>query len=164
MQRHLPVRGKIFLKMLYVFLTTSTKETWEMAHPVHPNPLMDGEVMSILCINSDWMHCAHLGTYQEYLGSILYILFYDLLPDDAATNCRIINSQLKAYWRVHPEQGHFQNITLSMVRSSTGYPTLKGRAAEVKKTVRALRAVWDLHRARDPASDEFLLHAQIDLL
>ena len=120
--------------------------------------------MSILCINSDWMHCAHLGAYQEYLGSILYILFYDLLPDDAAANCRTINSQLKAYWRVHPEQGHFQNITLSMVRSSTGYPTLKGRAAEVKNTVRALRAVWDLHRARDPASPDLILHAQIDLL
>ena len=120
--------------------------------------------MSIICINSDWMHCAHLGVFQEYLGSILYMLFYDLLPGDPTANCKTINSQLKAYWRVHPDPGHFQNINLNMVRSSTGYPTLKGRAAEVKKTARALKAVWDLHRARDPASPDFILHAQIDLL
>ena len=135
-----------------------------MAHPLHPNPLMDGEVMLILCINSDWMHCAHLGAFQEYLGSILYMLFYDLLPSDDTAYFEAINNQLKAHWRVHPDQGHFQNIRLNMIRSATGYPTLKGRAAEMKKTVPALQAVWGLHRARDRDSPDFILHAQINLL
>ena len=58
----------------------------------------------------------------------------------------------------------FQDIKLSMLRSSTAYPTLKGRAAEIKHLVRALRDVWSIHREENRASDEYVLHAQIALL
>ena len=38
----------------------------------------------------------------------------------------------------------FQDIKLSMLRSSTGYPTLKGRAAEIKHLVRAFGDDWSI--------------------
>ena len=146
------------------FSTTWTQAEWEVAHPNHPNPLMDGEVMSIHVINSDWMHCAHLGVWQEYLGSILHLLFYDMLPGTPDENCRCIHSELKAYWAVNPNPGHYQNLRLNMIRSATGYPCLKGRAAEIKKMAPALLELWGMHRTTDHTSPDFVLHSQINLL
>ena len=58
----------------------------------------------------------------------------------------------------------FQDIKLSMLRSSTAYPTLTGRAAEIKHLVRALRDVWGIDEEQNRASDEYVLRAQIALL
>ena len=111
------------------------------------------------------MHTNHLGNYQQMLGSTLHFLVHNVMPGgDASENLRTVVGQCKAFWRRDPTPNKFQNIQLSMLRSSTGYPTLKGRASEIKHLVRALRDVWSIHREQNRDSDEYVLHAQIALL
>ena len=147
------------------FLTCWTAESWNLQFAPHPCHLFELEGFTIYNLLSDLMHTNHLGDYQQMLGSTLHFLVHHVMPGGAASeNMRTVVGQCKAFWRLNPTPNRFQDIKLSMLRSSTAYPTLKGRAAEIKHLVRALRDVWSIHREDNRASDEYVLHAQIALL
>ena len=116
--------------------------------------------VSIYSITFDLMHCKHLGIDQYFLGSVLWILVYLMLPNDKADNLARIMARAKLYWHAHFVKGHFQNMKLSMFcnkeNPKSDFPRLKGRAAEVKSLIPALLSICTLNS--DPTDNAHCAH------
>lgn len=48
--------------------------------PDQRQPLLTLPGVTILSMAVDWMHCKYLGTDQYFLGSVLFLMVYHLLP------------------------------------------------------------------------------------
>lgn len=137
--------------------------SWRAANPHPACGLFLSPLISIACINPDWMHTMHLGVYTYAFASVLWLLAYELLEEDPARNMVTIMRELRAYWKTHATLGHFQGITLSMFSVENDperkQPQLKGTSGEIKRLSKALLHVFKAHKRRG-----FATHAEIGLM
>ena len=108
----------------------------------------------------------HIGILQYVYASILTSLCYYELPDSPQQNLKTVMQFFREFWKRNPTPAHFRYIRLSMfaVDPDSGFPKLKGRAAEVKHLSKALLACWDHFRVKDVEDEKFIPHMQISLL
>ena len=92
-----------------------THTAWSAAH-AHRNALLKLEFVTVHCLYVDLMHAKYLGTDMYFLGSVLWLLCYDILPGISTTNTLRIAVFSHAYCRVsHTTQYtilHLQMLTL----------------------------------------------------
>jgi hypothetical protein len=106
------------------------------------------EYLSILNVEADELHVLHLGVSQYFLGSILYLLTFKLMPGSAAINLETLWSALLAEYTKFPGYTQFTSLVLSsfidVKKVNTSYPRLKGRGSEVKNVVGPMLAVFKM--------------------
>ena len=123
-----------------------TAESWR-AQAEHKHVLFEKlEYLSILNIEADELHVLHLGISQYFLGSILYLLTFKLMPGTAAENLIQIWDGLLSEYTKYPGYTQYSSLALSsfidVKKSKTSYPRLKGRGSEVKNRVGPMLAVF----------------------
>jgi len=113
--------------------------------------------LSILNVEADELHILYLGVAQYFLGSILYILTFDVFADlDEEDAFEKVWEALLEEYRSQRTPVQFTSMAPSSFIPSTGregkYPKLKGRGAEVKGLALPLLAVWSKFK-RDTVHD-----------
>ena len=109
-------------------------------------PLMQLPGMTLGRLSPDWMHLKHLGLDQRLLGSVLYLLVYQLGDGRPEDIMREVFAGIQAYYREHGVTSRFGKIKVSMFvnteRPHADYPKLKGKANEIRHLTPALLEVW----------------------
>ena len=110
-------------------------------------PLMQVPGMNLQKLSPDWMHVKHLGIDQRVLGSVLYLMVFQLGMAGPVETMGQIFANIQAYYREHGVSTRFGNIKISMFVNPTSphadYPKLKGKANEIRHLIPALLAVWE---------------------
>lgn len=87
------------------------------------------------CLEPDELHVLHLGVSQYTLGSVLFVLVYEVLTGRDAEKMSIVWNGICEYYRVAKSECQFTNLTLwsfcDPTRPHAKYPALKGSGAEV---------------------------------
>ena len=102
---------------------------------------------SILTVAVDWMHIAHLGVYKYIYGSVMYVLCFFISPNPPMRNLEVVGGAIRRYQRLHLTGTKFRHVKrLTMFVRKSGYPCLRGKAAEVKHLGPALEHVFNLYK------------------
>ena len=101
-------------------------------------------------VEPDEMHVVHIGTSQYALGSVLFLLVFEILPGRPLQSMEALWLEICAEYRASGTTAQFSSLGLSSfcdTESPHGsYPRLKGRAAEIKWLVPVLQVIWRRHR------------------
>lgn len=117
-----------------------TKASWLAAHPEHI-ALFDLPFISILNnVFGDWMRVKYLGVGQYFLGSILWLLVFNILPWSPQKNLETVWGCVLEGYRLHntPHNERYGCISINVFKN-TGQPRLKGRAARIKHLIPNMR-------------------------
>jgi hypothetical protein len=112
--------------------------------------------LSHLNVTPDELHIYHLGVSQYILGSLLWLLVYRILPGDPAANLDKVWNRIVEYFKEHKPPCQFSNLTLTSFTDPKTpkkvYPKLKGKGAEIKSFLCAMKGVW--HHCARPSNRE----------
>jgi hypothetical protein len=122
-----------------------TRSEWRSLRE-HQHPLFAADYMGCHNIEVDELHVMHLGTSQYMLGSILWLLCYEILPGRPEENmCTVWAAVCESYKDLKTDC-QFTSLALSSFcdpkKPSDSYPKLKGKGAEVKCMVEPLLQVY----------------------
>eukprot|EP00438_Fugacium_kawagutii_P010151 Skav200440 [mRNA] locus=scaffold559:16017:17858:- [translate_table: standard] len=100
--------------------------------------------MSCWSIALDLMHNLYLGWLQHFFGSTFYLLTHECMDGSPLENLRRIDAIIKTIQRNDQTRGKYRQrlSKLSMFMKRSGFPKLKGRAAEIRGIDFALLGVW----------------------
>ena len=117
--------------------------------------------MSALSVAMDLMHNLFLGWLQYVYGSVLYLLTHECLDQDPLTNLKTVWVFLKDTQRnLATKYKYTQRLDkLSMFTRASGFPKLKGRAADIMGLDHAIHLCWNQFMSHDIAQ-----HVQISAL
>jgi hypothetical protein len=107
----------------------------------------------------DSMHAADLGTFQDAMGSLLWIecTHKDFYPNKKAGLARL-NADLNMFYAAHQDRG-FSKITPltegQLFGKDPGYPYLKAKAAQTRQLSGFCLTLARLHRAGGPNRPAF---------
>ena len=129
-----------------------TKEQW-IASVWNVHELFKLPGVTIFTFFPDLMHCKHMGCDAYFLGSVLWMLCYEILQvGGASANCAYVFGHVKDYYSAHNTPTQYTNLSPSMFTTESEptarMPKLKGRAAEVRYLNHPLLLVWRLHMDR----------------
>ena len=94
----------------------------------------------------DFMHCKYLGCDQLMYGSCLALLVKYVMPGSAIGNLQVLWAEIKQWYKDHPQPVQFRYLTkLSMFIRQTGFPKLRGKAAEIRYFAGPMLHVWSNH-------------------
>ena len=102
--------------------------------------------LSNLNVEPDELHVIHLGTSMWFLGSVLWILVFQILPGSTSARADELWRRIsRAYSALQPST-QYTNVSVKSFcdesKPSGHYPKLKGKGAEVKGLVEPLGLVW----------------------
>ena len=140
--------------------TMLTTGTWR-EHWASTCALFDFPGMSALSVAMDLMHNLFLGWLQYVYGSVLYLLTHECLDQDPLTNLKTVWVFLKDTQRnLATKYKYTQRLDkLSMFTRASGFPKLKGRAADIMGLDHAIHLCWNQFMSHDIAQ-----HVQISAL
>ena len=102
----------------------------------------------MLDIEPDELHAMHLGTSQYMAGSILLLLYYELLTSGGESSMEHVWAIVVEHYRNYSTPTQDGNLALSSFVTASQYPKLQGKEAEVKDLMLALwtygRSTWIL--------------------
>jgi hypothetical protein len=102
-------------------------------------------------VEPDELHVVHLGTSQCLLGSVLWLLVHRRLRGSPAENMAKVWGQVSRFYTEARIPTQYSTLHLSFFhdpKSPAGsYPRLKGKGAEVKGLVPALRFCWSNYKS-----------------
>jgi hypothetical protein len=109
--------------------------------------------VTIFTFFPDLMHCKHMGCDAYFLGSVLWMLCYEVLNGGTPTErCAYIEGIVKNYYAANKTPTQFTNLTVSMFTTeaepNARMPKLKGRAAEVRYLNHPMLEIWRMHMDR----------------
>ena len=114
-----------------------------MAADPFPHPFWQIPGVSGYSLNLDYMHVKHLGVDKYFLGSVLFLLAYRLLPKSPQENINDIYEFVEAFYKSGDVETRYTILKLTMFNTGPGgYPCLKGRAMEVRELMPAISALW----------------------
>ena len=107
-----------------------TARTWREAHPEPASPLMALPGVTALTVKADYLHCMYLGALQYFLGSVLQLLCFVVMPEDSAEkNLKGIIIRFRRFWDKNPGMPRYSHLKKSsFVSKKEKSPQLKGRA------------------------------------
>lgn len=129
--------------------------TWETLHVLHK--LFALGFLSHHNIEPDELHIIYLGIAQYFLGSILALLCYHILPQSPANNMGVVWECILRHYSFQQVSSQFGSLTLASIfgqHESWGdtYPNLKGgKGAELKWLLVTMVAVWRELVGADPS-------------
>ena len=120
-----------------------TDHAWRVQFPNH-HPIFDVPGVTVKMVMFDLLHVKHLGTDSYFFGSVLWLLCYELLPNDPANNLQYVFDRCLDYWDRESVSNHYNHIKLSMFVKENDFPRLKGRGAEIKAMAHPLVEIWEM--------------------
>jgi len=132
-------------------------EDWKAENPT-PHAIFSFEYLSNQNIEVDELHVMHLGTSQYLFGSVRFVLCFEILQGDPASNMRQVWQEISKAYTDFKSECQYTNLELSSFcdheRPLASYPKLKGKGAEAKDLAAPLLAVWKkLKRQRNKLDD-----------
>ena len=123
--------------------TWASNAAWRAATPSR-HVLFDLPGCGIYLYMPDVMHTLHLGLYQYYIGSVLELMVFLMMPNRPENNMAVVWEMIHAYYKAHNTKSRFSNLRISMFHPPPGkFPVLKGKAAEVRCVVPAIASVFE---------------------
>ena len=117
--------------------------------------------LSALNVEPDELHTMHLGTSAYFLGSILWILIYEILPDTPARNMITIWKEITDNYKQLRTACQFNNLVLSSFcrpdKHDKDFPKLKGKGAEIRDLMEPMLLVWQKHCRNRNSVDKSVL-------
>ena len=105
-------------------------ESWMVANPNLLHPLFTYIKLSLHHIDVDEVHVMHLGTATYMIGSILWVLCYEIMGGLPKDNVAEVWSLVRQEYRVNGTACQFTNLTLSSfcdpAQPRAHYPKMKG--------------------------------------
>ena len=132
-------------------------------HTQNPDPHYIFQIMylSALNVEPDELHTMHLGTSAYFLGSILWILIYEILPDTPARNMITIWKEITDNYKQLRTACQFNNLVLSSFcrpdKHDKDFPKLKGKGAEIRDLMEPMLLVWQKHCRNRNSVDKSVL-------
>ena len=122
-------------------------------HKMVNNPLFrDIPYLSVWNLEADELHVLHLGVFQSFLGCVLWLLCYLVLPGTAPHNMEIVWIELVNEYKKQGVESQFSKIELKSFTKPdkwrSEFPRLKGKGCEVKNLVAPMLAVWNKFKRR----------------
>ena len=136
--------------------TGNWKEHWNSSCALFDLPGMTG-----LCLAMDLMHNLFLGWLQYVYGSVMYLLTHECLDQAPLANLKTVWVFLKDTQKsLGTKYKYKQRLDkLSMFTRASGFPKLKGRAADIMGLAHALHLCWNQFMSHGIAQ-----HVQISAL
>eukprot|EP00969_Alexandrium_andersonii_P053481 2351965-Alexandrium_andersonii.AAC.1 len=79
------------------------------------HPIWDAPGAGLFAVSLDIMHCSHLGTLSELLGSLLWTFVYDdRLQGNATARLALVWARVRDLYREKKVDCRLVNLTLSM--------------------------------------------------
>ena len=105
--------------------------------------------ITVLTVYPDLMHAKYLGVDQYFLGSVLYMLCFELMPKSPKDNCKDLLLEIKRVYKRQKTPSRYTGMVLSMFcdgkKPPGKMPCLKGRAAEARYLGPAIAEVWKIY-------------------
>ena len=114
-------------------------------------------------IEPNELHSTHLGTSMYMLGSVLWLLVFQVLDGTPQANLDQVWGEDVDDYKDHNVGTRFSNLEVSIFHHNRTHPNLSGKGAEIKELVPAVHYVWKLHcnpALRQHALVDGMLHSQ----
>lgn len=102
--------------------------------------------VSNLSIEPDELHILHLGVSQYLIGSVLYSLVYEAMAGTPGDNMKLIWDLVTGHYSANAVETQYTSLSLTSFCNPSSpeskYPCLKGKGAEVKDLLPAIREIW----------------------
>ena len=107
--------------------------------------------MNGLMVGLDYMHNMFLGYLQYLYASIIVVLIEDLLPGEKLPNLKAVSAWIHSFQKSNHTKYKFRPklYKLSMVYKKTGYPRLRGRAADIYGLAPAMKSLWETYMLQE---------------
>ncbi len=123
--------------------TVWTLGTWLARFPDRPVLFKQVPGLSILSFIPDIMHTMHLGTYKYFLGSVLELLTHHVMDESPEKNLDRIWQMIQKAYRDNRISEKFDQLKVSMYKRAGQFPSLKGKAAEVRHLLKPMLVVCE---------------------
>ena len=124
-----------------------TAAQWRAVYPDVPHWLFKFSYLTNLNIEPDELHVLHLGTSMWFVGSLLWLIVFQLLPGTHLENVQDVWSRIVRAYSIFQPPTQYTNIRMSSFcnpcKPAAHYPKLKGKGAEVKGLIAPLAHVWE---------------------
>ena len=91
-----------------------------MAADPFPHPFWQIPGVSDYNLNLDYMHVKHLGVDKYFLGSVLFLLAYRLLPKSPQGNINGIYEFVEAFYKSGDVKTRYKILKLAMFNTGPG--------------------------------------------
>ena len=100
--------------------------------------------LSACTVALDWMHCKYLGSDQYMFGSVMWLLCFVVMPETPLQNLLACWIFISRFYKEQETEHRLKFLNkLSMFVRKSGFPKLRGKAAEIKGFGPALLALWE---------------------
>lgn len=123
------------------FVTTQNwMDHWQGTSAIYQLP-----GITALSIALDYMHNCYLGFQNYVYGSCFYILTHEAMPGTPLENLKVLETFLKDFQKRRHTAHRYRHrlCKLSMFMKASGFPKLKGRAADIKGLDEVMVAMWE---------------------
>ena len=97
-------------------------------------------------IEPDELHVLYLGVSGWFLGSVLWVLVYDVMDKDASSNMDTLWEFTTTFYSEHSVANRFGNLNIKSFTDpqapTKDFPKLKGKGAELKDFACVALAAW----------------------
>jgi hypothetical protein len=134
-----------------------TVEEWEGLHPLHY--IFALGFLTLFNIEPDELHVIYLGIGQYFLGSIIALLVFVILPDGHVKNMDRIWEHILEVYSILQVPTQFGALNIASLfpggenKWGDVYPKLGGKGAEIKWLIIAMSVVWKRLVGDDGTSD-----------
>jgi hypothetical protein len=126
-----------------------TTEQWLALYPNRPHWIFDLDNVTHHNLEPDELHIIWLGTAMWFLGSVLRMLVFRILPDTAVANMSKVWSQIAQCYSDMGSSVQYTNLSIASFcdpqKPNGHYPKLKGKGAVVKSLASVLCQVWAMN-------------------
>ena len=128
--------------------TIFTTATWKADVDASEAPIFSALNVSGLTVAPDLMHTKYLGYQQYFLGSVLYLLCFYMLPGTPLQNLHAVGLQIFKYQKKCGMQNRmplsfFRKLSI-FVRKS-GFPKMRGKGGQIKSLGPAIGSCFKKH-------------------
>ena len=111
-----------------------------------PHPIFQVLGVTHYCIEPDELHIVYMGTAQYMLGSVLWLLVFDVLTDDCYENMSKVWNVIAEAYKSDRAIAQYSSLTIRQFcvedKHDKHFPKLKGKGAEVKHVVGPILQAW----------------------
>ena len=133
----------------------------------NPHWLFQLPYLSGVNIDPDELHVIHLGTSMYFLGSVLWLLCYEILPADPSTNMTSLWKMIVALYKQMNVDCQYSHLALGSFcnpkKHDKAYPKLKGKGAEVKGLMEPLCSIWPKYMRSGNKTDKHVQECLISM-
>eukprot|EP00959_Pyramimonas_sp_CCMP1952_P459246 9477932-Pyramimonas_sp.AAC.1 len=103
-------------------------------------------------LSVDIMHVKHMGVDQYFVGSVMYVLIFLVMPGRPEKNMEIIRREIMHEYNIGSYGTRYSDIRISMFKKAKDKAPIRmrGKAQEVKCFVPVLRKIWSRRWAGIP--------------